>query len=42
MEMQLVKIEGFWTVLGYRADGSHFDYRFTSKTAAEIWIGENK
>ena len=36
--MQLIRIEGIWTVLGYRSDGTHFDYRFGSKKEAKDWI----
>ena len=36
--MQLVKIEGIWTVLGYLSDGTYFDYRFGSKKEAKDWI----
>jgi len=38
MTMQLVKIEGTWTVIGKREDGTSFNYRFGSKREAEKWM----
>lgn len=38
MKMQLVKIEGTWTVIGVREDGTRFNYRFNSKREAKKWM----
>lgn len=38
MKMKLMKIEGTWTVVGERNDGTRFDYRFNSKREAEKWM----
>lgn len=38
MTMQLVKIEGTWTVIGKREDGTSFNYRFSNKREAQKWM----
>ena len=38
MKCEIVKIDGTWTVLGTREDGTRFDYRFESKRKAQAWV----
>lgn len=37
MSYSITKIEGTWTVIGVREDGTRFDYRFSSKREAQKW-----
>lgn len=38
--MNLVKIEKYWTIIGTRSDGTHFDYRFSTKQEAIAYMKE--
>ena len=40
MTTEIRKIEKNWVILGTRKDGTHFDYRFNTKSEALKWLAD--